>query len=76
VVLSLSQHQPLGASDDYRILSQVAGGPWVDESVADPTLRTWVDRDSRSVFRRIKHFSGYLVAGGLLDLDGGFLRGY
>jgi hypothetical protein len=39
-----------------------ASGNWVDESLTDATQRTMVDPASSSVSRRIKHFSGYLVA--------------
>ena len=34
----------------------------VDESLTDPTLATVLDRPNHQVYRRIKHFSGYLVA--------------
>lgn len=34
------------------------GGTLVDETLTDPTLRTYVDRSGLSM-RRIKHFSGY-----------------
>lgn len=34
----------------------------VDESLLDPSLTTYLDRPAHTVFRRIKHFSGYLVA--------------
>ncbi len=34
----------------------------VDESQADQSLQTVLDRPDKRVFRRIKHFSGYLVA--------------
>ena len=34
----------------------------VDESLTDPTLTTVLDRPQQMVYRRIKHFSGYLVA--------------
>lgn len=33
----------------------------VDESVLDPTLVTYADAATSTVFRRIKHFSGYFV---------------
>lgn len=33
----------------------------VDESLSDPTVKTYFDDDKQVVFRRIKHFSGYLV---------------
>lgn len=34
----------------------------VDEALTDPTLATVLDRPNHQVYRRIKHFSGYLVA--------------
>ena len=34
----------------------------VDEALTDPTLQTVLDRSMKMVYRRIKHFSGYLVA--------------
>ena len=34
----------------------------VDEALTDPTLASQYDRATRTVARRIKHFSGYLVA--------------
>jgi len=34
----------------------------VDESLTDPDLRSNVDVENKVVFRRIKHFSGYVVA--------------
>lgn len=34
----------------------------VDESLTDHDLRTYVDPSASVIFRRIKHFSGYLVA--------------
>jgi hypothetical protein len=34
----------------------------VDEALSDPTLETVLDRPMKMVYRRIKHFSGYLVA--------------
>ena len=33
-----------------------------DESVSDSSLRTTIDAANNTVFRRIKHFSGYTVA--------------
>lgn len=47
----------------------------VDESIADPDLRSNVDVENKVVFRRIKHFSGYVVAefsDNGLSLDIGF----
>ena len=34
----------------------------VDEALSDPSLETVLDRPDKLVYRRIKHFSGYLVA--------------
>jgi hypothetical protein len=34
----------------------------VDESLTDASLRTMTDRTNSVVFRRIKHFSGYIVS--------------
>lgn len=49
----------------YRILWSPRGNqPAVDESLQDPTLRTFYSRSQQRVFRRIKHFSGYQVSDG------------
>lgn len=40
------------------------GGALVDESIADPTLRTYVDTRTGTSLRRVKHFSGYVVVSG------------
>lgn len=42
----------------------------VDESLTDPSLVTKTDRSKSIVFRRIKHFSGYIISTGATD-DGG-----
>ena len=34
----------------------------IDEALIDPSLQTVLDRPNHLVYRRIKHFSGYLVA--------------
>jgi hypothetical protein len=36
----------------------------IDESLTDPSLGSFVDRNAQLVFRRVKHFSGYVIAGG------------
>jgi hypothetical protein len=44
----------------------------VDESIADPSVASSVDLENRVVFRRIKHFSGFIILGlsaGLGDFD-------
>jgi hypothetical protein len=57
-----------GASGDlsrFNVLwAQQIGGATVDETPLDPSLRTYVDTWSGISMRRIKHFSGYVSAGG------------
>lgn len=43
------------------------GAPLVDESLTDPTLRTYVDTRTGTSLRRVKHFSGYVVTSGRCD---------
>ena len=38
-------------------------GKCIDESKTDASLTSYVDRSANVVFRRIKHFSGYVVTG-------------
>ena len=38
--------------------------PPVNDALSDPTLRTYVDKQSGVSFRRIKHFSGYIISTG------------
>lgn len=45
-------------------------GACTNEALHDADLATFVDTNSQMVFRRIKHFSGYLVTNGFTD-DGG-----
>ena len=40
----------------------------VDESVADPTVATKLQPSSWSIYRRLKHFSGYQVGSGSLRI--------
>ena len=42
----------------------------VDEALTDPSLNTVLNRSYKMVYRRIKHFSGYLVAERSLSGDG------
>ena len=49
--------------EDFKILwTSGFGAEGVDESLTDPTLRTYALPDKKIVYRRIKHFSGYQVA--------------
>jgi hypothetical protein len=61
VILSLHDHRRIHDLDAYSILYDGPNG-WVDESLTDATLRAWIDPLHNSVVRRVKHFSGYMVA--------------
>ena len=82
VILAIYDRKPLD-SEDYRILWETKDPVadekiYIDDAASDPTLRAYVDRRDQTAYRRIKHFSGYLVAGGLADmgLGGGFTYAY
>lgn len=45
------------------LYSESLGATPVNDAASDATLRTYVDTRSGISFRRIKHFSGYVVAG-------------
>ena len=47
--------------DASRIMKYCNANGCVDESINDPSLESNVDLENRVVFRRIKHFSGYVV---------------
>ena len=49
--------------NDMRIL-WFYQGEWIDESLTDATLETQADGRNGRAYRRIKHFSGYLVTSG------------
>ena len=53
-------------SDALRINYCNDAGECSDESVADPSLRTFMDTDAGQYYRRIKHFSGYNISTGFL----------
>jgi hypothetical protein len=48
--------------DASRVVKYCNASGCVDESVADASLASSVDLENRVVFRRIKHFSGYVIA--------------
>lgn len=53
-----------------RILwTPAVGATGIDESLTDPTLATRYDDETESVYRRIKHFSGYQVSVGFTAGD-------
>lgn len=77
VVLSLHDHRELLEQDAYSILYNPDGtNTWIDESLTDPTLCAWIDLAHNSVYRRVKHFSGYLVSAAYSDNSGGFGNAY
>ena len=47
--------------DNSRIMKYCNATGCVDESITDPSLASSVDLANRVVFRRIKHFSGYII---------------
>ena len=47
--------------DANRIVNYCNANKCIDESVTDPSLASQVDLVNRVVFRRIKHFSGYVI---------------
>ena len=48
--------------DATRVMKYCNASGCVDEALTDPDLRSNVDVENKVVFRRIKHFSGYVVA--------------
>jgi hypothetical protein len=70
VILSLHDHKRIKTVNDYQILYDAGGSKgWIDESLTDKTLRAWIDPLHNSVVRRVKHFSGYMVAAGIMRSD-------
>lgn len=49
--------------DASRVVKYCNPTGCVDESLTDPSVASSVDLTNRVVFRRIKHFSGYVIAG-------------
>ncbi|MEO6525991.1 MAG: hypothetical protein ABIP93_05155 [Gemmatimonadaceae bacterium] len=67
--------EAVGATGDlsrFNILwAERIGGKPVDETLDDPTLRTYVDTWVGLSMRRIKHFSGYLTGEGRCESESG-----
>lgn len=63
VTLTLHVEGPTFEMTQPRILycPNASATVCIDEAVLDPTLATFVDARSHTVFRRIKHFSGYYL---------------
>jgi hypothetical protein len=70
VILSLHDHKRIRELDNYMILYDAGSTGWIDESLTDKTLRAWIDPLHNSVVRRVKHFSGYMVAAGAMEVRG------
>lgn len=64
--------EAVGATGDlsrFNILfAESIGGVTTNDAASDPTLRTYVDTRTGISFRRIQHFSGYVVAGFACDV--------
>jgi hypothetical protein len=60
--------------DASRLVKYCNANGCVDESLTDPSLTSSVDLQNRVVFRRIKHFSGYMV-NSLVDAADDMLEG-
>jgi hypothetical protein len=58
--------------DASRVVEYCDADGCVDESIADPSVASSVDLENRVVFRRVKHFSGYILLG-LSNMIGGGL---
>ena len=70
VILSMYDRKMLKDAASYRILYHAGDDLWIDESLTDPTLCAWLDRQHSMVYRRIKHFSGYMITAAFADFDG------
>jgi hypothetical protein len=72
VWLTLRDRKLISDNRNYGILwYNPASKGWVDETSTDPTLQAYVNKPRNEVYRRVKHFSGYLVCASFRD-DGGF----
>jgi hypothetical protein len=61
--------------DNSKVMKYCNEHGCVDEAVGDPELRSNVDVEHKVVFRRIKHFSGYVVTN-LVEEVGDLLGGW
>ena len=51
------------ATNWIMLYCPTGSGKCVNEALTDPSLTSYVDRTQNLVFRRVKHFSGYVIAG-------------
>lgn len=62
VMLTLSvADAPMPSAPQFLYCATLSTVECIDEARLDPTLATYVDEANRTLFRRIKHFSGYFV---------------
>ncbi|MDB4914546.1 MAG: hypothetical protein JWM95_2190 [Gemmatimonadetes bacterium] len=59
-----------GDADNRVMLYCPDHGKCIDESLTDASVKSFTDATAQIVWRRIKHFSGYVIAGGR-DSEGG-----
>lgn len=57
-----AKHVSMDDADNFVMQYCGESGDCVDESLLDNDLQTYIDKKASVVFRRIKHFSGYVVA--------------
>jgi len=63
VTISMKDYWNLDPNGIYPVYWQnPADSTWVDESVYDPSMSSVMDLNGNRVSRRVKHFSGYLLA--------------
>lgn len=72
VIVSIKDRQMVSMTSSYSILYQVGDDSFVDESLSDPTLKAYIDWSNNTIYRRLKHFSGYMIQAGSTT-DGGLL---
>lgn len=61
VTLYLYLTDPQSAQAANRAVQYCNASGCVNEAVADTTLQSYIDTPNNVVFRRIKHFSGYII---------------
>jgi hypothetical protein len=61
LTLSVADLPAPGSSPRFLYCPTASMAACIDEAELDPTLATQVDTAAKTVFRRIKHFSGYFV---------------
>lgn len=57
----------VGTAGSWAIFYNIGDGKLVDEALTDPSVVTYVDRTNGVAWRRIKHFTGFNVALGMVD---------